>query len=65
MQGEVSVSHKKREEVGLKVFIEDFTDIKDVYMSIENYNQGILTKFLIMFDDMIAYLINNNKAFTQ
>ena len=50
----------KREKVGLdhfdnpKVFMEYSNDMQVVYKNIEDYNP-------IIFDDMIAYMINNNK----
>ena len=34
---------------------------KDVYKNIENYNPGKKRKILIVFDDMIADMINNKK----
>ena len=57
----------KREEVGLdhfddyKVFIEYSNDMQDVYKNIEDYNPGKERKILIVFDDMIADMINNKK----
>ena len=36
-------------------------DIEDVYKNIENYNTGKKHKILIVFDDMIADMINNKK----
>ena len=54
----------KREEVGLdhfddhKVFIEYLNDVQDVYKNIEDYNLGKERKILIVFDDMIADMIN-------
>ena len=35
--------------------------MEDVYKNIENYNQGKERKILIVFDDMIADMINNKK----
>ena len=58
---------KKREKVGLdhfkdpKAFMEYSNDMKDVYKNIENYNPGKKRKILIVFDDMIADMINNKK----
>ena len=58
---------KKREKVGLnhfddhKAFIEYSNDMPDVYKNIEDYNTGKKRKVLIVFDDMIANMINNNK----
>ena len=36
-------------------------DLQDVYENIENYNPIEKSKILIVFDDMIADMINNNK----
>ena len=53
---------KKREKVGLnhfndpKAFMEYSNDMQDVYKNIEDYNP-----ILIIFDDMIADMISNNK----
>ena len=57
----------KREKVGLdhfddhKAFIEYSNDMQDVYKSIEDYNPRKKRKVLIIFDDMIADMINNKK----
>ena len=57
----------KREEVGLdhfndtKTFIEYSNDMRDVYENIEDYNLGRERKILIVFDNMIADMINNKK----
>ena len=57
----------KREEVGLdhfndpNTFIEYSNDMRDVYKNIEDYNLGRERKMLIVFDDMIADMINNKK----
>ena len=57
----------KREKVGLdhfkdpKAFMEYSNDMEDVYKNIENYNPGKERKMLIVFDDMIADMINNKK----
>ena len=57
----------KRENVGLnhfndpKAFIEYSNDMQDVYKNIEDYNPTKKRKVLIVFDDMIADMINNNK----
>ena len=57
----------KREKVGLdhlnehKAFMEYSNDMHDVYKNIEDYNPGKKRKVLIVFDDMIADMINNNK----
>ena len=57
----------KREKVGLdhfddlKAFMEYSNDVQDVYKNIEDYNPIKKRKVLIIFDDMIADMINNNK----
>ena len=57
----------KLEKVGLdhfnnpKAFIEYSNDVQDVYKNIEEYNLGKKRKVLIVFDDMIADMINNKK----
>ena len=54
----------KREEVGLdhfidpKTFIEYSNDMRDVHKKVEDYNPGRERKMLIVFDDMIADMIN-------
>ena len=55
----------KRENLGLdhfddhKAFIEYSSDMQDFYKNIEDYNPGKKRKVLIIFDDMIADMINN------
>ena len=55
---------KKRENIGLKhfndpkVFVEYSNDIHDVYKNINDYNPNKGNKILIIFDDMIADMIN-------
>ena len=57
----------KRESVGInhlndpKAFIEYSNDMHDVYKNIDNYNTDKENKALIVFDDMIADMINNEK----
>ena len=57
----------KREKVGLKhhndpkTFIEYSNELQDVYKNIEEYNRGKKRKVLIVFDDIIADMINNKK----
>ena len=57
----------KVEKVGLdqfndpKTFIEYTNDMLDVYKNIEDYNPDQKRKVLIVFDDMIADMINNKK----
>ena len=36
-------------------------DMEDIYKNIENYNPGKKRKMLIVFDDMIADMINNKE----
>ena len=57
----------KRESAGLnhfnnpKALIEYSNDMQDVYKNIEEYNIGKKRKILIVFDDMIAHMINNKR----
>ena len=57
----------KRESTGLrhfndpKAFIEYLNDMQDVYKSIDDYNPDKENKILIVFDDIIADIINNKK----
>ena len=57
----------KREKVGLdhfkgpKAFIEYSNDMEDVYKNVNNHNPGNKRKILIVFNDMIADMINNKK----
>ena len=57
----------KREKVGLdhfddpKAFIEYSNNMQDVYKNIEDYNPRKNRKVLIVFDDMIADMINDKK----
>ena len=56
-----------REKVGIdhfddpKAFIEYSNDMRDVYKNIDEYNPDKENKILIVFDDMIADMINNKK----
>ena len=58
---------KKREKVGLDHFmdpravIECLNDMQNVYKNIEDDNPGKKRKMLIVFNDMIADIINNKK----
>ena len=58
---------KKRDNIGLKhfndpkAFIEYSNDMHDVYKNIDDYNLDKENKILIVFDDMIADMINNKK----
>ena len=57
----------KRKSTGLKhfndprAFIEYSNDMQDVYENIDEYNIDKKLKILIVFDDMIADMINNKK----
>ena len=57
----------KREKVGLdhfndtKAFMEYSNDMQDVLKTIEGYNPNKKRKILIVFDDMIADMINNKR----
>ena len=57
----------KRESTGLrhfnesKAFIKYSNDIQDVYKNIDDYNPDKENTILIVFDDMIADMINNEK----
>ena len=57
----------KRESVGInhfndpKAFIEYSNDMHDVYKNIDEYNPDKENKILIVFDDMIADMINNRR----
>ena len=44
-----------------KAFIEYSNDMRDVYKNMNNYNPDKENKILIVFDDMIADMINNKK----
>ena len=58
---------KKHRKVGLdhfndlKAFIEYLNDMQNVCKNIEEYNLGKKRKVLIIFEDMIADIINNKK----
>ena len=57
----------KREKVGIehfkypKAFIDYSNDMQDTYKIIEDYNPNKKRKVLIVFDDMIADMINNKR----
>ena len=57
----------KRKSAGLKhfndpkAFIEYLNDMQDVYKTIDEYNPGKKSKILIVFDDMMADMINYKK----
>ena len=44
-----------------KAFMEYSNDMQDVYKNIEEYNPGKKRKVLIVFDDIVADMINNKK----
>ena len=58
---------KKREDTGIKhvnnpnAFIECSNTMNDAYETINDYNLNRRRKILIVFDDMIADIINNKK----
>ena len=58
---------RKRENIGLKhfndpkAFIEYSNNMHDVYKNIDHYNPDKENKILIVFDDMIADMIDNKK----
>ena len=58
---------KKRESIGSKhfndpkAFVEYSNDMHDVYKNIDHYNPDKKNKVLIVFNDMIADMINNKK----
>ena len=60
-------SISKRDKVGIKHyddpkdFIEYLNDMQDVYKNIEEYNLGKRCKVLLVFDDVIADMINNKR----
>ena len=57
----------KRESISInhfndpKAFIDYSNDMHDVYKNIDDYNPDKENKILIVFDDMIADMINNKK----
>ena len=55
---------KNLKQVGWKIFIEFSNNIQNVYKNIEEYNLYRKRKVLLVFDDMIADMINN-KSFNQ
>ena len=66
-EGKYQFLVNKRENTGLKhfnnpkAFIEYSNDMQDVYKNIDEYNADKERKILIVFDDMIADMINNKK----
>ena len=61
----------KREKIGLnhyddlKAFIEYSNYLQDVFKNIEEYNLSKKQKVFIIFDDMIAVMINNKKTYSS
>ena len=51
----------KRESSGLKQFIGYSNDMQDVYKNVEEYNINKKGQILIVFDEVIADMINNKK----
>ena len=57
----------KQESTGVKhfkdskAFIECSNDMDDIYKNIAEYNPNKKCKILIIFDDMIADMLNNKK----
>ena len=66
-EGKYKFLINKRESIGLKhfndpkTFVEYSNDMQDVYKNIEEYNVDKERKILIVFDGMIADMINNKK----
>ena len=58
---------KIREKVGIdshndpRAYIEYSNDMRDVYKYIGDYNPDLENKILVVFDDMIADMINNKR----
>ena len=58
----------KRENTGLKhfndskAFIEYSNDADDIYKKNEEYNPNKKRKILVVFDDMIAHILSNEKS---
>ena len=58
---------KKRENAGIKyyndpnAFIECPNTMDDAYENIDDYNSNRKRKILVVFDDMIAYIMTNKK----
>ena len=54
-------NHLKTHFKDPRAFTEYSNDMQDVYNPIEYYNPNKKRKILIVFDDMIADMINNKK----
>ena len=58
---------RKRKDTGIRnldnprAFIEYSNTMDDVYNNIDNYNLKRKRKILIVFDDMVADIVNNKK----
>ena len=61
----------KRESIGIKhfnnskAFVEYSNDMDDIYLNIEECNPFKKRKILIVFDDMIAYMLSNKNLIQQ
>ena len=62
-QGKVGLGHFNNCKNYFVKFIEYLNDMQDVYKNIEKYNLGKKPKVLIVFDDMIADILNNKKLY--
>ena len=45
----------------LKAFFEYSNNMNDIYQNIEEYDANKKRKVLIVFDDMVAYMLSNKK----
>ena len=45
----------------LKAFFEQSNNMNDIYQNIEEYDVNKKRKILIVFDDMVAYMLSNKK----
>ena len=67
MKQNINILINKREDVGIdhfndpKAFIEYSNNMHDVHKNINYYNPDKEKKILIVFDDIIADMINNKK----
>ena len=55
------INKRKKVRLNHLAFMEYFNDMQDVHKNIEDCNPIKKSKILIVFDDMIADMINNNK----
>ena len=58
-------THGNKTEHNSIFFMKYSNDMQNVYKNIEDYNPGKKRKVLIVFDDMIADMINNKKINRQ